>query len=278
MKYQAQKTIDMSAQKLSLLKISLDNRLEEFPHLAEPAKVNEENKDCPPLLPRPNQMTGTLYVKVLGVEGLMDLQALREADSSQLGGDSPSQGRSYSVGPSSRLGAPGKYMTLPNPHHRDKAEDHEGFTVPAGTSTVSSPGSSSTLHWPSKPRRTSRHHKSSTHTKSEGEEGGNSSCCKEGGVGVRVLPCGVGVRVLPCGVGVRVLPCGVGVRVLPCGVGVRVLPCGVGVRVLPCGVGVRVLPCGVGVRVLPCGVGVRVLPCGGCKGVTMWCEYKGSPC
>ena len=164
----------MSAQKLSLLKVSLDNRLEEFPHLVEPVKVNEENKECPPFLPRPAQMTGTLYVKILGVEGLMDLQALREVDSSQLGGESPGQARSYSVGPSSRQGS-GKYMTLPNPHHRDKAEEHEGGGTSAALVT-SSPGSSSTLHWPSKPRRNSRHQKSSAHTKeakSDSEDGGS---------------------------------------------------------------------------------------------------------
>ena len=174
---QAQKTIDMSAQKLSLLRLSLDNRLEEYPHLAEPVKVHEENKECPPLLPRPNQMTGTLYVKILGVEGLVDMQALRDVESFHMGGESPQQGRSYSVGPSSRLGA-SKYMTLPNPHHRDKPEEHDVVPSPV-SSSISSPGGSSTLHWPTKSRRNSRQ-KGSVHAtkeaKSDGEDGGTGRC------------------------------------------------------------------------------------------------------
>lgn len=166
----------MSAQKLGLLKLSLDNRLEECPHLAEPVKTQEENKECPPFLPRPAQMTGTLYVKILGVEGLVDMQALRDVESFHPGGESPGQARSYSVGPSSRLGT-GKYMTLPNPHHREreKSEDHEGVSSPLSYLN-NSPGNNSTLHWPGKTRRNSRQKGSVHPTKEVKGEPGEDLC------------------------------------------------------------------------------------------------------
>ena len=38
--------------------MSLDNRLEEFPSLAETVKRQDHNGDAPPLMPRPAQLTG----------------------------------------------------------------------------------------------------------------------------------------------------------------------------------------------------------------------------
>ena len=53
-----------SIQKLRLLRISLENRLEEFPTLAESVKGQDQNGDTPPLLPRPAQLTGQSCVCV----------------------------------------------------------------------------------------------------------------------------------------------------------------------------------------------------------------------
>ena len=52
---QAQKSERQSIQKLRLLRLSLENRLEEFPTLAE---GQDQNGDTPPLLPKPAQLTG----------------------------------------------------------------------------------------------------------------------------------------------------------------------------------------------------------------------------
>ena len=54
---QAQKSEKQSVQKLRLLRISLDNRLEEFPSLAE-GVGQDQNGDTPPILPKPAQLTG----------------------------------------------------------------------------------------------------------------------------------------------------------------------------------------------------------------------------
>jgi hypothetical protein len=54
---QAQKSEKQSVQKLRLLRISLDNRLEEFPSLAE-GVGQDQNGDMPPILPKPAQLTG----------------------------------------------------------------------------------------------------------------------------------------------------------------------------------------------------------------------------
>jgi len=51
------------------LKLSLENRLEEFPGLAK------QNGDCAPapqINKKPEPITGTFYLKLLGVEGLLD--------------------------------------------------------------------------------------------------------------------------------------------------------------------------------------------------------------
>ena len=52
---QAQKSVELSIQKLRLLQMSLDNRLEEFPTLAD---KGQENGEIPPVLPKPAQLTG----------------------------------------------------------------------------------------------------------------------------------------------------------------------------------------------------------------------------
>ena len=54
---QAQKSEKQSVQKLRLLRISLDSRLEEFPSLAE-GVGQDQNGDTPPILPKPAQLTG----------------------------------------------------------------------------------------------------------------------------------------------------------------------------------------------------------------------------
>lgn len=66
----AEQSLKHSRQKLELLKMSLDNRLGEFPHL-----VNENG--VTPNVPRPAQVTGTLMVKAVGVEGLVDQSVIR---------------------------------------------------------------------------------------------------------------------------------------------------------------------------------------------------------
>ena len=61
----------MSSQKLELLKMSLENRLTEFPHLVDSSDTAEVS------IPRPAQLTGTLTLKLLGCEGLVDITHLR---------------------------------------------------------------------------------------------------------------------------------------------------------------------------------------------------------
>ena len=118
---QAQKSIDISFQKLRLLKISLENRLEEFPRFI---KVDEQNGETTPtILPRPAQLTGTLYLKLLGVEGLLDLSMLRAAVfDTDLPAHSPS--RTYSASHIVKNTAR-NFMTLPTPSHRDRERERE---------------------------------------------------------------------------------------------------------------------------------------------------------
>ena len=79
---QAQKNMDASFNKLRILKMSLENRLEEFPTLAKSLQGGEQNGDArPPVLPRPAQLTGTVDLKLHGVEGLLDLYTLRQVTS-----------------------------------------------------------------------------------------------------------------------------------------------------------------------------------------------------
>lgn len=139
--------MDVSFQKLRLLKMSLENRMEEFPSLAK----EEQNGDLGrPVLPRPAQLTGTFYLKLLGVEGLLDIYTLRQ--SSELD-KSSSPPRTFSIGHMNKNNTR-NFMTLPNPHHRDRDRDKEKGMV---TSDEEGVGGSSTNTWY---RRGSKHGRS----------------------------------------------------------------------------------------------------------------------
>lgn len=153
---QAQKSIDVSIQKLRLLKMSLENRLEEFPNLAEAIKDQEQNGEgIPPVLPRPTPLTGTLYLKLLGVEGLLDIHNLRMISGNDLQPMSPP--RTYSG--SAILKNTARFMTLPTPSHRDREREKEREREEEGGLSSST---GSTLHWPT--RKGSRHVKSKATT------------------------------------------------------------------------------------------------------------------
>lgn len=163
----ANKSVELSIQKLRLLRLSLDNRLEEFPQLAEAIKEEEQNGDtAPPILPRPAQLTGTLYLKLLGVEGLLDIQLLRVQNGE--GGAQSTPPRTYSTG--TILSSARNFMTLPTPsrHEREKAKEKEkarelAKQEPEKDKDEELGGSypSSSLHWP---RRGSRHGRSKATT------------------------------------------------------------------------------------------------------------------
>ncbi len=115
---QAQKSVDFSFQKLRLLKVSLENRLEEFPEFAKP----EQNGDSyQPMMRRPEPITGTFYLKLLGVEGLLDITSLRSLPESEATGTPPrSNSASHVIRNTAR-----NFMTLPTPSHRQKELDRE---------------------------------------------------------------------------------------------------------------------------------------------------------
>ena len=116
----AQKNMDVSFQKLRILKMSLENRLEEFPKLAESIQGEEDNGDqVPPILPRPAQLTGTFYIKLLGVEGLLDLYTLRQLTSDVDSSKGNSPPRAFSARNAKH------FMTLPTPNHREKEREKE---------------------------------------------------------------------------------------------------------------------------------------------------------
>ena len=120
---QAQKSIDFSFQKLRLLKLSLENRLDEFPELAKAIKGEEQNGDSiPPMMRRPEPITGTFYLKLLGVEGLLDFSALRSLPESEAQPCTPprSNSTSHVVRNTAR-----NFMTLPTPSHRDRERERE---------------------------------------------------------------------------------------------------------------------------------------------------------
>ena len=111
---QALRSIDLCLQKLRLLKLSLDNRLDEFPHLAE--QNGEVN--TPPVMPRSAQLTGTFYLKLLGVEGLLDFATIRATATNDINDIQPcSPPRTYSASHIVR-----NFMTLPTPSRRESAE------------------------------------------------------------------------------------------------------------------------------------------------------------
>lgn len=155
---QAEKNLRICAQKLRLLKMSLENRLVEFPHLAD-ERIEEADPTCP-IIPRPAQLTGTFLIKLVGIEGLLDLHTLRS-----LGGfdiTSPQHRPSTS----SLLS---HIMTLPRSHRANSTPsiDYDRVGGGVGGSVIGgmvddkdagSPGASSTLHW-HRSRGGSRHTK-----------------------------------------------------------------------------------------------------------------------
>ncbi len=119
---QAQKNLDASFNKLRILKMALDNRLEEFPLLAIPG---EQNGDMArPVLPRPALLTGTFYLKLHGVEGLLDLYTLRQLTSDMDSKPSSSPPRTYSASQVVKNTAR-NFMTLPTPNHREREKEKE---------------------------------------------------------------------------------------------------------------------------------------------------------
>ena len=126
--------------------MSLENRLGEFPHLA---KVSEE--DLVGNVPRPAQVTGTLTVRLVGVEGIVDMGVVRMG--SEYDSFSPHRATSSSL--FSHIMTLPRSRTTSSPHITfDRAEsDKEGG---------GSPYSSSTLAW-HRPRGGSRHNKAKAH-------------------------------------------------------------------------------------------------------------------
>ena len=149
---QAHRSIDLCLQKLRLLKLSLDYRLDEYPHLAE----QNGEVSIPPVMPKPAQLTGTFYLKLLGVEGLLDFATIRATtmfNDNDLQPCSPP--RTYSASHIVR-----NFMTLPTPSRRENAEKAAAAAA-ASSEEDPGPGGSSgsgTMTWGI--RRGSRHGKS----------------------------------------------------------------------------------------------------------------------
>ena len=95
----------------SSFKLSLDNRLDDFPHLAE------QNGEVPPIMPRSAQLTGTFYLKLLGVEGLLDFATIKATMTNDNDIPPCSPPRTYSASHIVR-----NFMTLPTPSRRKNAE------------------------------------------------------------------------------------------------------------------------------------------------------------
>ncbi len=121
--YKAQKNMESSFQKLRILKISRDNRIEEFPNLAKTFEGETNGDHAPPILPRPAQLTGTFYLKLHGVEGLLDLYTLRQA-AMDVDSNQGNMVRAYSTSQTVKNTAR-NFMTLPNPKHGDKERERE---------------------------------------------------------------------------------------------------------------------------------------------------------
>ncbi len=137
--------------------MSLENRLEEFPQFAETIDENGVST-TPPVLPRPAQVSGTFSVKLLGVEGLLDIRVLRSFSSYELPYTPPRSNSSGTILSSAR-----NFMTLPTPSHRDREKEKErererekererererDRDKDEDLSSSYTPTSSTTLHWP----------------------------------------------------------------------------------------------------------------------------------
>lgn len=107
--------MDDAMQKLKLLQMSLDNRLNEMHTIVE---ETTETTNPPPVMPRPAALTGVLYVKLIGVEGLLELQHLRLPPGSPsfdhpLSPNHDIRPRAATIG---FIGAAKNFMTLPSSH------------------------------------------------------------------------------------------------------------------------------------------------------------------
>ena len=147
---QAEQNLKLCSQKLKLLKMSLENRLIEFPHLAEEAK-DDTTGDGTGLLtiPRPAQLTGTLTLKILGCEGLVDINYLRiSCEIESLSSNSrPSTSSLLS-----------HIMTLPRAHRANSSPQVDLEREMDKESTSPPSYASNTLAW-SRPRGGSRYNK-----------------------------------------------------------------------------------------------------------------------
>ena len=118
-------------QKLKLLQMSLDNRLNEMHTIEE----TTEATNPPPVMPKPAALTGALYIKLIGVEGLLELQHLRLPPGSPsfdhpLSPNHDIRPRAATIG---FIGAAKSFMTLPTSHRHQGNENaspqnHSGHT------------------------------------------------------------------------------------------------------------------------------------------------------
>lgn len=104
--------------------MALDNRLEEFPSIAKTIQGEQNGDMGRPILPRPAQLTGTFYLKLHGVEGLLDLYTLRQVTSDMDLKPSSSPPRTYSASQMVKNTAR-NFMTLPTPNHREREKEKE---------------------------------------------------------------------------------------------------------------------------------------------------------
>lgn len=113
--------MDDAMQKLKLLQMSLENRLNELHTIEE----STEATNPPPVMPKPAALTGALYIKLIGVEGLLELQHLRVPPGSPLfdyplSPNHDSRPRAATIG---FIGAAKNFMTLPSSHRHQGNEN-----------------------------------------------------------------------------------------------------------------------------------------------------------
>lgn len=112
--------MDDAMQKLKLLQMSLENRLNELHAIEE----STEATIPPPVMPKPAALTGALYIKLIGIEGLLELQHLRMPPGSPLF-DHPlspnhERPRAATIG---FIGVAKNFMTLPSSHRHQGIEN-----------------------------------------------------------------------------------------------------------------------------------------------------------
>ena len=105
-------------------------------------------------MPKPAQLTGTFYLKLLGVEGLLDFATIRATINTIDNDLQPcSPPRTYSAGHSLRA-----FMTLPTPSRRENAEKAAAAAAASSEEDPGPGGSSGSGTWGI--RRGSRHGRS----------------------------------------------------------------------------------------------------------------------